>query len=236
MPELIHPLDREVRRRSVPRNDGFSDDELSYSAANDFGKLWGEAMAEYDARRKPRTDAFGKALPSESIADLRSELLDPIIQRFGTSSAQTPRAVVPRTYKVGNQEMGEKVISVNPESGETTEIYTSQPSPKAAHQDPRDLIDYRNASNRLEEAAKDYATAIPSRKAEAKKVLDEASTTFKALRVPTLNAAPTPGATNTPAAAEVSDELVSVTNPQGKPTRIKKSQFDKAEKLGYKRR
>lgn len=49
--QLIEPFDREVRRVSRPRrNDGISDDGLSYRRADDFGSLWGDALADYEAR------------------------------------------------------------------------------------------------------------------------------------------------------------------------------------------
>lgn len=49
MAELIDPFERELRRRPR-RNDGLMDDGRSYRVSDDFGKMWGEALADYEAR------------------------------------------------------------------------------------------------------------------------------------------------------------------------------------------
>ena len=124
MNELMQPLDRELMRPRMQRSDGFSNDGLSYSVANDFGKLWGQALADYEARTaQPRSDVYGKTLRDDTPEVLRSELLDPIIQRFSATTPRTSHAA-PRTYKFGNQ-----LLSVDPLSGATKNLFTAPEKP-----------------------------------------------------------------------------------------------------------
>lgn len=126
--ELIEPFERELRRQpriAAQRNDGFSQDGLSYSVANDFGKLWGQAMAEYDARTNaPRNDIYGETLEEDTPDSLRRQLLDPLTQNFGGASSRPVKTASPRTYKFGDQ-----LVSVDPRTGATNPIYTAPAKP-----------------------------------------------------------------------------------------------------------
>lgn len=144
MPELIEPFERELRRSR--RNDGFSNDGLSYSVADDFGKLWGQALAEYDARRGMTTEYLpvteadkAKGIiqrkrdvmrPAQFYVDnptarepedpeaLRRELLDPLMQSFGGATTRSSSASRRPQFRTA----GGDVYRLDDETGEPTKI------------------------------------------------------------------------------------------------------------------
>ncbi len=132
MAELIEPFERELRRsRNYPRRrtDGISDDGLSYSVALDFDKQLGNALSEMDARSAdPRFVPGARVENPDSPEMLRQELLDPVISGMnayrGVSAPQPTRTASPRTYK-----FGDKLISVDPTTGTTQEIFAAEAKP-----------------------------------------------------------------------------------------------------------
>lgn len=94
----VNPFATAQRRVSLPvdTHDGFSDDRLSYSVADDWGKLASQALADYEARIKnPRTDIWGRVLTEDTPAALDQQLFQPLRNLFGGGSsfnAQRPQA------------------------------------------------------------------------------------------------------------------------------------------------
>ncbi len=190
MPQLIDPFDREVRR--ARRNDGFSDDGLSYSVANDFGKLWGQAMAEYDARTaKPRSDVFGQTLQEDTPQALQHQLLDPLTQHFG---APTQTHNTPRTYKFGN-----KLVSVDPMTGNAHEVFSTPEKPDQRGDsfeqklilnqisDLRKLKDDRINLALSKKTAKDIDDEIKALEDKGRQIYHPAATASPVMAAPPLN-------------------------------------------------
>lgn len=84
------------------RGYGFSPDGLSYSVAQDYPKIIGQIMAEYEARV-----AHPKA--GETPASLQQELISPFENAWGGNQTST---VQPRMFEVGN-----KIVQVDPRTG-----------------------------------------------------------------------------------------------------------------------
>jgi hypothetical protein len=173
--ELIDPMDRESMRGR--RNDGMSADGLSYSVADDLEKQMGQALAEYDARRKdPRSDVWGKTLKEDSPEQLRGELIDP----FMRESSRQQRVVAPRTYKAKNATGGDDVVSVDPTTGETRVIYSAPGKPQEDPFFKKDISavydDVKVASKRVLEAG------TPRQREEAYKSLEVAKKALDAFR------------------------------------------------------
>lgn len=80
------------------------DDQGGYAVANDAGKLFANALAEYEARMKsPRMDIYGRTLHEDTPEYLKQELIDPIIYRFGLNTLTRPAAAAKtQTYHVGD--------------------------------------------------------------------------------------------------------------------------------------
>lgn len=80
------------------------DPQGGYAVINDAGKLFANAMAEYEARSKnPRNDIYGRILPEDTDAALKSELIDPILYRFGLNTLLRPGAAAKnQVYHVGD--------------------------------------------------------------------------------------------------------------------------------------
>lgn len=122
----------------IPRRrlDGFSDDG-SYSVASDFDKQMGEAMAEYDARRKDPRFVPGARVESPDSPDLlQQELIDPILTSFGFNSGGarnfSGRQAAPKTYEIGNE-----LIQYDPVAGQAKSIYKGEAKPVAEKPAPR---------------------------------------------------------------------------------------------------
>jgi hypothetical protein len=126
----MEPFERELRRvrrpaAPPPRMDGFSEDGLSYSVANDIGKQWGQAMAEYEARTADPRFIPGARVESPDAPDvLRRELLDPLTMRFETGAATPERTPNTRLFKSGND-----VISVDPITGQSEIAFKGEAKP-----------------------------------------------------------------------------------------------------------
>lgn len=140
MAELVEPFERELMRRR--RNDGFSDDGLSYRVADDLGKLWGQALSEYDTRRESPRFVPGARVESPDDPDiLRRELLDPVLQRFAAPSQRTTvKGATPRTYKFGSS-----LVSVDPLTGTTDEIFRAPET--VGEMSPRQKLEYSDLLN-----------------------------------------------------------------------------------------
>lgn len=171
--ELADPMDRESSR--TRRRDSMSADGLSYSVANDLEKQMGQALAEYDARRKaPRSDVWGKTLKEDSPEQLRTELLDP----FMRESSRQSRTAAPRTYKAKNATGGDDVVSFDPQTGETKVVYSVPGKPEKDIFFSNDVkAIYRNvdlASKAVLDAGTDRQRALAHKDLViAKKALDE---------------------------------------------------------------
>jgi len=129
MAELIEPFERElrrVRRREdfePQRSDGFSNDGLSYSVANDLGKMWGQALSDYETRSKDPRFIPGAAVESPDAPEaLRRELLDPIMERFA------PRSMT-KTASPLIREVGNDVYQIDPRTGRSVKIVDTPDRP-----------------------------------------------------------------------------------------------------------
>lgn len=102
-----------------------------YSVANDASKLFGQALAEYEARlASPRNDIYGSTLKEDTAPALKAELLDPLLNHFGLNNFGRPgAALAPKTYHVAP---GTEVVQVDPQTGQTTKVYSSAPKPTVA--------------------------------------------------------------------------------------------------------
>lgn len=236
-PRAVQP----VRRR----NDGFSDDGLSYSVADDYSKLAGQAMAEYDARIKDPRYVPGGATPHPDSPELLdAELFAPIRERFGLNSRRT---TAPKTYEIGNE-----LVSLDPNTGKTNVVY-SAPAKAAPEMSPRQKLEYGDLlGQRRALMGKSFLMN------EDRDKLSELDTQIKAFGShPEASANPAvqppkeplwPGGnvvgslennlfeSPTPSTPKTTDDLISVVNPKGKPVKIRASQLEQALKSGYKRR
>lgn len=102
------------------------DDQGGYAVANDAGKLFANALAEYEARMKsPRTDIYGRVLPEDKLEYLKQELIDPIIYRFGLNTLTRPAAAAKaQTYHVGD------ALVTRDEAGNFTPVYNAPAKPE----------------------------------------------------------------------------------------------------------
>jgi len=188
--ELADPMDREVLRSR--RSDGMSADGLSYSVAGDLEKQMGQALAEYDARRKaPRNDAFGNILEEDSPQNLRQELIDPLTQSFGGRSPQQPKSSAPRTFKVKGKNGEDIVIAIDPNTGEQSIAYAGDAPER---EDPIHRQTREEHDDAIKIASKSVLDAkTPRQREEAHKALQAARGARELFRsTPKAAAAPAP--------------------------------------------
>jgi hypothetical protein len=101
------------------RRDGFSDDGLSYSVADDYSKQMGQALANYEARTAHPRFIPGARVENPDAPDiLKQELFDPITTAFTGGGRQ---ALQPKTFHVGNE-----LLQQDPFSGAVKSVYASQ--------------------------------------------------------------------------------------------------------------
>lgn len=109
---------------AMPRNDGFSEDGLSYAVIDDFSKLASQALAEYEARiKKPRTDIWGKTLQADTPAALDAELFQPLRNLFGGAAVNAGL----KTYEIDNN-----LIGFNPTTNQTQKLFEGNKKPEKA--------------------------------------------------------------------------------------------------------
>ncbi len=122
---------------AMPRNDGFSEDGLSYSVANDFNKIAAQALADYEARINYERQK-GLSIDSRGIvnavpvsADIQNriynETIAPVEQLYGGVNGNHSQPQL-RTYKddaTGN------IIGIDPISGKGKIVFEGSPKPAA---------------------------------------------------------------------------------------------------------
>lgn len=101
----------------------------SYAVADDFGRLWGEAAADYQARlADPRWSPFEqRTLEADTAPALDVELFAPLRQRFGLEPIRTGRAAAIPQPKIFEQ--GGNIVSVDPLTKQVSLIYESPAKP-----------------------------------------------------------------------------------------------------------
>lgn len=97
---------------AAPRTDGFSNDGMTYSVANDQSKIVGEALAREEARQ-----AYNSSLNNPLV---NKSIFKPIPAPITPQQEQAAKKI----FEVGNQ-----VVEVNPLTGKSNVLFTQPPQP-----------------------------------------------------------------------------------------------------------
>jgi hypothetical protein len=113
---------RPAPREDEPRMDGFGEDG-SYSVANDFAKIAGQALADYEARvnyerqKRLSIDSRGivnaEAVPQDTSDRIYRETIFPVQQMFGGGGAGYARTQPPVI-----REIGDSIFERDPATGQ----------------------------------------------------------------------------------------------------------------------
>lgn len=117
----INPFQSQI---APPSFNGFSQGGNAYAVADDASKLFGQALAEYEARAKnPRIDIWGNTLAEDTEPELKKQLIDPLLGHFGLQNFGRPAAALqPKVYHTGNS-----LVQLDPTTGKTTVVYSQPP-------------------------------------------------------------------------------------------------------------
>lgn len=155
-----------TRTQPTPRRrtDGFSDDMLSYSAATDFDRKLGEALAQIEARTKNPRYVPGALVERPDAPDLlRQELLDPVLAAMSAYQGGGVQGRFQKEPEVKFTKSGADILRIDPLTGELSMAH------KADRPDPNRSVyktEYEAALDRLNKARLSQAQALPTRRDE----------------------------------------------------------------------
>lgn len=175
----------------APRNDGFSEDGLSYAVIDDIPKITAQALAEYETRlKKPRIDIWGKPLKEDTAVELQHELLDPLAMLSG----QYPnRPTLPKTF-----EIGDTLVSQGRDGGWNT-VYAKDNSSKISDVDKINLTELQKQREDLSKGiagtgviSKDNQAKVDSISQKIAGILARYESQTQSPSAPSLSPAPQP--------------------------------------------